>query len=95
MSEINDIETLVILLRGTNKKTAKYVAKRILEAEYTELYFFYSRLLDIAADPVRTLPVFTPIFRSINAYRQIYQIISKWFSIGNYDLTPVSKFLKN
>ena len=36
MSEINDIETLVILLRGTNKKTAKYVAKRILEAEYTE-----------------------------------------------------------
>lgn len=58
-----------------------------LEAEYTELYFFYSRLLDIAADPVRTLPVFTPIFRSINAYRQIYQIISKWFSIGNYDLS--------
>ena len=32
------------------------------------------------------IPVFTPVFRSINAYRQIYTVIHRWFSIGNYDL---------
>lgn len=57
-----------------------------LKTEYQQLYYFYSKLFDIKADPVINLPIFTPVFRSINAYRQIYQAIHEWFSIGNYDL---------
>lgn len=53
MSDINKIETLVILLRATNKKSNKYLAKRILEAEYMEnkkelknVRFMCKKLLD-------------------------------------------------
>lgn len=39
-----------------------------------------------SAKPVIIPPVFTPVFKSINVYRQIYIAIQNWFSIGNYDL---------
>lgn len=57
-----------------------------LQMHYQELYFSYSKLLKISPDSIRTLPNFTPVFRSISAYRQIYQVIHDWFSIGNYDI---------
>lgn len=58
----------------------------MLQDEYKQLYYFYSKLFNISADIVKVLPAFTPVFRSINAYRQIYIYIHKWFSIGNYEL---------
>lgn len=54
--------------------------------KYQQLYCFYIQLFNISANAVSALPVFTPVFRSINAYRQIYTVIHNWFSIGNYDL---------
>ena len=57
-----------------------------LQDKYQQLYYFYTKLFNISVDTVKSLPVFTSVFRSINAYRQIYIVIKKWFSIGNYDL---------
>lgn len=69
------------------KKIDGYVASlRSLQNSYQQLYYSYSKLFNISADLVTSLPVITSVFRSINAYRQIYNVIQKWFSIGNYDL---------
>lgn len=81
------IDSMYQIFSRSLKRIADIIEKlKTLQAQYTELYFFYSRLIGITADPIRTLPIFSSVFRSINAYRQIYQIISEWFSIGNYDL---------
>ena len=58
-----------------------------LQKKYQELYFFYSRLLDITPEPIHRRPQFTAVFRSISSYRQLFEIICQWFSVGAYDLT--------
>lgn len=75
-----------IFSRSIKKLSDIITQLKSLQSQYQELYYFYSRLLGINADTVRTIPIFTAVFRSINAYRQIYEIIHAWFHIGNYDL---------
>ncbi len=69
------------------KKIVSYInALKELQQEYNQLYFHYNKLFNIPADAIKSPPVFTPVFRSIQAYRQLYQTIYNWFSIGNYNL---------
>ena len=69
------------------KKINSYISMLIdLKKQYQQLYFAFSNLLYIDGVNVIAIPEFTPVFRSIGAYNQIYQVIYRWFSCGNYDL---------
>ena len=82
------INSLVHLFSTNSKRISGYVAQlQELQQQFQQRYFFYSQLLMISPEAVRQLPQFTSVFRSTNAYRQLYEIIAQWFSIGDYDLT--------
>ena len=57
-----------------------------LKSQYQQLYFAFSNLLSIKGYNVTAVPEYTPVFQSISAYNQIYRMIFKWFSCGNYEL---------
>lgn len=59
---------------------------RKLRQKYEHLYFSYSSILPINAEPISGLPQFTHIFRSIHQYHQIYQCTVSWFSLGAFSL---------
>lgn len=81
------VDSMYQIFSRSIKRINGYIESlKSLHNKYQQLYFFYTRLFNISADAIRNVPVFTPIFRSINAYRQIYTVIHNWFSIGNYDL---------
>ena len=81
------IDSMYQIFSRSIKRINGYIESlKSLQNKYQQLYYFYTKLFSISADTVRTLPVFTPVFRSINAYRQVYTVINKWFSVGNYDL---------
>lgn len=81
------IDSMYQIFSKSIKRINGYIESlKALQNSYQQLYYFYSRLFNISADIVVALPVVTPVFRSINAYRQIYIVIHRWFSIGNYDL---------
>ena len=81
------IDSMYQIFSRSIKRINRYIESlKLLHNEYQQLYYFYTRLFNISTDAVRNVPVFTPVFRSINAYRQIYTVIHNWFSIGNYDL---------
>lgn len=63
-------------------------SKRLLKLkdEFKQLYFYYTKLFGINGSLLRSAPKFTPVFRSVSAYRQIYQSIYDWFTCGGYDL---------
>lgn len=81
------IDSMYQIFSKSIKRINSYIESlRELQNNYQQLYYFYSKIFNISSDTVKTLPIFTPVFRSINAYRQIYIAIHKWFSIGNYNL---------
>ncbi len=81
------IDSMYQIFSRSIKRINGYIESlKSLHDKYQQLYYFYARLFNISADAVRNVPDFTHVFRSINAYRQIYTVIHNWFSIGNYDL---------
>ena len=69
------------------EKINTYTAMLIdLKSQYQQLYFAFSNLLSIKGYNVTAVPEYTPVFQSISAYNQIYRMIFKWFSCGNYEL---------
>ena len=81
------IDSMYQIFSRSIKRINGYVeALRKLQNSYQQMYYFYSKLFNISADMVKALPIVTPVFRSINAYRQIYLVIHNWFAVGNYDL---------
>ena len=81
------IDSMYQIFSRSIKRINGYIdSLKNLQDKYQQLYYFYTKLFHISVDTVKSLPVFTSVFRSINAYRQIYIVIKKWFSIGNYDL---------
>lgn len=81
------IDSMYQIFSRSIKRINGYIdSLRSLRNNYQQLYYLYSKLFNISADMVKTLPVVTPVFRSINAYGQIFTVIQEWFSIGNYDL---------
>ena len=81
------IDSMYQIFSRSIEKINRYITElKNLQDEYHHLYYFYFTLFNISIEPVVIPPVFTPVFKSINAYRQIYIAIQSWFSIGNYDL---------
>lgn len=75
-----------IFSRSINKLNRYSVKLLSMRDEFKQLYFYYSKVLNLKGATVNHVPKFTPVFQTINAYRQIYQIIFEWFSCGNYNL---------
>jgi len=68
-------------------KTAEFVKIRLqdmrdLQRKYTSLYYLYAEALPIKTEEGSVLPRFTPVFRSIPQYHQIYDCAVAWFSKG-------------
>lgn len=81
------IDSIYQIFSRSIRKINSYIDNlKRLKNDYQQLYYFYSKIFNISASMVTTPPNFTPVFRSVNAYRQIYTVIRKWFSMGNYDL---------
>lgn len=74
-----------IFSRNINNKLNLYCQK-LSEylSSFQRIYFNYSRLFGIKGTVVYAVPRFTPVFRSVMVYRQIYKVISDWFSGENY-----------
>ena len=59
---------------------------RRLQHKYTSLYYLYAEALSVKTEVVSTLPRFTPIFKSIPHYHQIYDCAAAWFSKGVFTI---------
>lgn len=82
------IDSMYKIFSRSLRKINEYSVKLIsLREEYKQLYFYYSNMMNLKGAILKQPPKFTPVFRTINAYRQIYQVIIDWFSCGSYDLS--------
>lgn len=82
------IDSMYEIYHSTIKVIAHYIDTLVeLKDEYQELYLYYVRLFDFKASPVNATPVFTPVFRSVNAYRQLYRVIHKWFTCNSSEFS--------
>ena len=80
-------DSMYTIFSRSIEKINTYISMLIdLKKQYQQLYFAFSNLLSIEGSDVTRIPDYTPVFRSIGAYNQIYQVIYRWFSCGNYDL---------
>ena len=59
---------------------------RKLQHKYTSLYYSYAEILPIKTGVFSVLPHFTPVFRSIPQYHQIYDCAVAWFSKGVFTI---------
>lgn len=70
------IESVKVLLKDVQK----------LHRKYTSLYYLYTEALPIKPEVLSTVPRFTPLFRSIPQYHQIYDCAVAWFSKGVFTI---------
>lgn len=85
------IDSMYEIYHSTIKVIAHYIDTLVeLKDEYQKLYLYYVRLFDFKASPVNATPVFTPVFRSVNAYRQLYRVIHKWFTCSSSEFSHES-----
>ena len=66
------VESVKLLLQDIRK----------LHRKYTSLYYLYADILSIKAKALSALPRFTPVFKSIPQYHQIYDCAIAWFTKG-------------
>ncbi len=59
---------------------------RRIQRKYTSLYYLYAEILPIKTAACSVLPRFTPMFRSIPQYHQIYDCAAAWFSKGVFTI---------
>lgn len=57
-----------------------------LHRKFTSLYYLYARVLPIKPENVSSIPRFTPLFRAIPQYHQIYDCSISWFSKGVFTI---------
>lgn len=81
------IDSTYKIFSSSIKRLNNYI---IQLSEYKEelrhIYFYYKQILGDNEIIIDSIPNYTAVFRSVNAYRQIYQVIYDWFTCGNYDL---------
>lgn len=59
----------------------------LLKDALTEAYWIYRKILPVEDMPVTELPMPTAVFMSIAPYRQIYDVMVRWFQHGIYDFS--------
>lgn len=81
------IDSMYQIFSLSIKKISDYVEMLLkLKKEYQQIYYYYVKIFNISGNLLNSMPIFTSVFKSINAYRQIYEAIYNWFYSGNYDL---------
>ncbi|MGB4093814.1 MAG: DUF2357 domain-containing protein [Ruminococcus flavefaciens] len=82
------IDSLYEISKVCIKKLKKYIYDfKIIKEQFQQEYFIYSTFLGIKGSLIHGMPQFTPVFKSILAYRIIYSEIHKWFNGIAYDLS--------
>lgn len=57
-----------------------------LHQKFTSLYYLYAKALPIKPENLSSIPRFTPLFRAIPQYHQIYDCAIAWFSKGVFTI---------
>lgn len=57
-----------------------------LLSEFNVIYFSYEKILNVSKMQLTSMPKFTNVFKNIIQYRQIFEIMYKWFNSGRYNL---------
>lgn len=57
-----------------------------LHYRFTSLYYLYSEILPIKPEKISIIPRFTPLFKAIPQYHQIYNCAVAWFSKGAFTI---------
>lgn len=70
------LETVKLLLNDVQK----------LHRKFTSLYYLYAKVLPIKPENLSSIPKFTPLFRAIPQYHQIYDCTIAWFSKGVFTI---------
>lgn len=70
------LETVKVLLNDVQK----------LHQKFTSLYYLYAKALPIKPENLSSIPRFTPLFRAIPQYHQIYDCAIAWFSKGVFTI---------
>lgn len=70
------LETVKVLLNDVQK----------LHQKFTSLYYLYAKALPIKPENLSGIPRFTPLFRAIPQYHQIYDCAIAWFSKGVFTI---------
>ena len=55
--------------------------------DFKHLYFSYKKILRSDVVDLKGMPNFTPVFKKIKPYRQVFEFMHKWFNSGEYDLS--------
>ena len=59
---------------------------RSLHRRYTSLYYLYAEALPIKPENITSIPRFTPLFKAVPQYHQIYDCAVAWFSKGVFTI---------
>ncbi len=88
LMETDDYITSSYFIYAKTIESVKIILKDIqnLHRKYTTLYNLYSKILPIKPEIVMNTPQFTPLFRSIPQYHQVYDCVSAWFSKGMFTI---------
>lgn len=70
------IETIKMLLEDV----------RDLHRRFTSLFYLYSEVIPIKPERISAVPRFTPLFRAIPQYHQIFDCAVAWFSKGIFSI---------
>ena len=57
-----------------------------LQSEFNVIYFSYQKILNTSKIQLTSAPEFTNVFKNIIQYRQMFEIMYKWFNSGRYNL---------
>ena len=74
-----------VIIRLFREQLLSYINKLdLIQSGMQKLYWTYKNFLPVRSARLDRLPKLTPVFLSVGAYRQIYEMIMQWFDFGSY-----------
>lgn len=81
------IESKYYIYQKSKKALEKYRTDIIgLLPKFNVIYFNYQKTLNVSKLQLTSTPNFTNVFKNIIQYRQMFEIMYKWFNSGRYNL---------
>lgn len=84
IAETEDYVTSSYFIYEKTVETIKILLEDIhdLHRRFTSLYYLYAEILPIKPEKISIIPRFTPVFKAVPQYHQIYDCAVSWFSKG-------------
>ena len=79
--------TVFILQTSRHRLENKHMEIMRLQSLLHDLYLTYKSFFPIDDTPLVNIPDATAVFRTSSQYRQIYDVMVKWFAFGCYDFS--------